>query len=266
MSANSGVRASARAFQHASSTSFQSRVFLAHPLRSPFRADAVGIAPFRCSKGAFQTRFLHLRHAIRPKSLQLRFQSSPSLRYTSTKSSAQIPPTQLNSPPASQSLSQRLKQLSKEYGWTAVGVYLGLSALDFPFCFLAVRLLGTERIGRWERAIVDGFWSIASIPFPNLRPQPEPAGVEPGNTAELEAADREGPLGRHAWDHGVAAAQAANESEEASIWTQLALAYAVHKSFIFIRVPLTAAVLPSVVRTLRAWGWNVGSRAAKAVT
>lgn len=46
--------------------------------------------------------------------------------------------------------------------------------------------------------------------------------------------------------------------EYLAIWTQLALAYAVHKSFIFFRIPLTAAVLPKVVKTLRSWGYNVG--------
>jgi hypothetical protein len=51
------------------------------------------------------------------------------------------------------------------------------------------------------------------------------------------------------------------------IWTQLALAYAVHKSFIFIRVPLTAAILPKVVKTLRGWGYNIGKMPSrKAVT
>jgi hypothetical protein len=51
--------------------------------------------------------------------------------------------------PAAQSLSlsQRLKKLSREYGWTAVGIYLALSVLDFPFCFLLVRTVGTEKIG-----------------------------------------------------------------------------------------------------------------------
>lgn len=44
-------------------------------------------------------------------------------------------------------LSKRLKKLSREYGWTAVGVYLALSVLDFPFCFLLVRVVGTEKIG-----------------------------------------------------------------------------------------------------------------------
>jgi hypothetical protein len=50
------------------------------------------------------------------------------------------------------------------------------------------------------------------------------------------------------------------------IWTQLALAYAIHKSFIFIRVPLTAAVTPKVVKTLRGWGWDIGKRKPKKST
>jgi hypothetical protein len=44
------------------------------------------------------------------------------------------------------------------------------------------------------------------------------------------------------------------------IWTELALAYAVHKSLIFIRVPITAAVTPRVVKTLRGWGWDIGKK------
>ncbi len=47
------------------------------------------------------------------------------------------------------SLGAKLKKLSREYGWTAVGVYMTLSVLDFPFCFLLVRTVGTERIGGW---------------------------------------------------------------------------------------------------------------------
>lgn len=47
-----------------------------------------------------------------------------------------------------------MKQLSKEYGYAALGVYFGLSALDFPFCFLFVKWVGTERVGEWEEKIV----------------------------------------------------------------------------------------------------------------
>jgi hypothetical protein len=49
----------------------------------------------------------------------------------------------------------------------------------------------------------------------------------------------------------------------AGLATQLALAYAIHKSFIFLRVPLTAAVTPKVVKVLRSWGWQIGKRRAK---
>jgi len=45
------------------------------------------------------------------------------------------------------SFGARLKKLSREYGWTAVGVYMALTVLDFPFCFLLVRSVGTEKIG-----------------------------------------------------------------------------------------------------------------------
>ncbi len=41
----------------------------------------------------------------------------------------------------------------------------------------------------------------------------------------------------------------------------MALAYAIHKSFIFLRVPLTAAVTPKIVKKLRSWGWNIGKMA-----
>jgi hypothetical protein len=41
------------------------------------------------------------------------------------------------------------------------------------------------------------------------------------------------------------------------------LAYAIHKSFIFLRVPLTAAVTPKVVKTLRSWGWSIGKMPKK---
>ena len=53
-------------------------------------------------------------------------------------------------------------------------------------------------------------------------------------------------------------------SKYQGIWTQLALAYAIHKSFIFIRIPITAAVTPKVVKTLRGWGWDIGKRRPKA--
>jgi len=61
---------------------------------------------------------------------------------------------------------------------------------------------------------------------------------------------------------GVEEAEEANK-KDASLATQLALAYAIHKSFMFVRVPLTAAITPKVVKTLRSWGWDIGKRTTK---
>lgn len=47
-------------------------------------------------------------------------------------------------------LSGRMKKLTREYGWSVVGVYIFLSAADFPFCYLLVQTMGTDRIGKWD--------------------------------------------------------------------------------------------------------------------
>jgi N-terminal acetyltransferase 2 len=73
-------------------------------------------------------------------------------------------------------LSARFKELSRKYGWAAVGVYFGLSALDFPFCFLAVRLVGPDRIGEVEHAIVDGFWHVVAMVAPSMAPKSRQSG------------------------------------------------------------------------------------------
>lgn len=78
------------------------------------------------------------------------------------------------------SLSQRLRKLSREYGWAAVGVYFGLSALDFPFCFAAVRLLGVERIGYFEHVVVQS----AKDFFHSIWPQTEPTAQSEGEDTQ----------------------------------------------------------------------------------
>lgn len=60
-------------------------------------------------------------------------------------------------------------------------------------------------------------------------------------------------------------AHAETDISFAGIWTQLLLAYGVHKSLIFFRIPLTAAVTPKVVKTLQSWGWNIGYKKARTV-
>lgn len=75
---------------------------------------------------------------------------SPSMRFRrgfrfSTRRSAERGTAGAEKEP--QSLSARLRKLSREYGWAAVGVYLGFTVIDLPLCFLLVRTVGTENVG-----------------------------------------------------------------------------------------------------------------------
>jgi hypothetical protein len=85
-------------------------------------------------------------------------------------------------------MSERMKDMSKKYGWTVVGIYLGLSAIDFPFCYLAVRWFGTERIAKVEHAIMDYFWATLDKVAPSLKERRETnEAVEAAEAATREA-------------------------------------------------------------------------------
>ncbi|KAG0652548.1 Amino-alpha-acetyltransferase 2, partial [Hyphodiscus hymeniophilus] len=163
------------------------------------------------------------------------------------------------SPPEPTTLSGRMRKLSREYGWSAAGVYLGLTALDFPFCYLLVRWLGTDRIGEWEHIVVSNVENF----IPDSVKQTWHDWRASMKKEENEIAGSND-ISEHVemagW--GVEEAEKANKSN-ASLATQLALAYAIHKSFIFIRVPITVAITPRVVKTLRGWGWDIGKRTTK---
>lgn len=156
-------------------------------------------------------------------------------------------------------MSARLKKLSREYGWTAVGVYFSLSILDFPFCFALVKVVGTDRIAAIEHKVVSFAGSVIPASVKDWWHDYRNAlrKAESDNLGNNDISDEASMV---AWD--VQEAEQHNQ-KEASLATQLALAYAIHKSFIFVRVPLTAAILPKVVKVLRSWGWQIGKRRPK---
>ncbi|ETN45303.1 uncharacterized protein HMPREF1541_09134 [Cyphellophora europaea CBS 101466] len=172
------------------------------------------------------------------------------------------------------SLSQRLKKLSREYGWAALGVYLALTALDLPFCFLAVRMLGPDVVGHYEHLIVTWVkdlvkWPVSATVGDEAEEEAEQAVKQVAKPVEEVTGQEQRILEEdeayEVADHGYKDAEKANSGAEASIWTQLALAYAIHKTFIFVRVPITAAITPKIVKTLRSWGWNIGKMPKKSV-
>ncbi|KAK5661407.1 hypothetical protein OQA88_11306 [Cercophora sp. LCS_1] len=137
---------------------------------------------------------------------------------------------------------------------------MSLSVLDFPFCFILVRAVGTEKISEVEHVVVSNVSKFIPERVKQMWNEFRHGGSK---TEKGEVADGVPAEGAEAVGWGVREADARTAQEGASLATQLALAYAIHKSFIFVRVPLTAAILPKVVRVLRSWGWEIGKRKSR---
>lgn len=91
---------------------------------------------------------------------------------------------------------------------------MALSALDFPFCFLAVRMLGTERIGQWEHAVVSAFWKVVPYPF-ETSPKVEATEV-PGSKKEPLPRPDESAAKPEDWSWGVEEAEKEAKKDNAS--------------------------------------------------
>lgn len=121
-----------------------------------------------------------------------------------------------------------IKKLMQQYGYSALGVYLGISLIDLPICFVVVHSAGEDKI----REIQDGFFSWIGY-----------------NTDKSND------------DNEAAESTEENDGKSSTLVTEFALAYAIHKSLVFVRLPLTAAITPWVVKRLQQWGFKIGTAA-----
>ncbi|KAF8813613.1 hypothetical protein BYT27DRAFT_7044201, partial [Phlegmacium glaucopus] len=150
---------------------------------------------------------------------------------------APIPPSP-SSPPVLQnpSLSQRLKDLIKSYGWYALGVYLALSVLDFGVAFAGVNLLGAEYVAHVTA-------SVKSTVTGLIYPKPAEPGLD-----EIESTKNPQVSGGHE-----------------GLYAMLVLAYTIHKTlFVPVRIGLTAAFTPRLVAWLSRKGWAGGAGTRRA--
>ncbi|ODV88152.1 hypothetical protein CANARDRAFT_5450 [[Candida] arabinofermentans NRRL YB-2248] len=122
-----------------------------------------------------------------------------------------------------------IKLLIQEYGYSALGIYLGLSCIDLPICFLLVHSAGEDKIKELQDKALYWF-GLDKWAFKKKQSDSDP---------DSDSDSSEGIV-------------------TSTLWTEFAVAYAIHKSLIFIRLPITAAITPAVVGKLRSLGFNVG--------
>ncbi|KAN0065824.1 DUF1279 superfamily [Thecaphora frezii] len=120
------------------------------------------------------------------------------------------------------SLKDRLRYLTRRYGWWALGVYLAASTVDFALTFAAIHLLGAQHIRQLEMRIRSAV---------GLGQRPASSDAEESNSDQEEGSS--------------------------AIWTEAVLAYTIHKTLLLpLRVAFTAAVTPSFVKWLVSMGWT----------
>lgn len=139
------------------------------------------------------------------------------------------------------------KDLMKEYGFAGLAVYFGLSILDLPFFYLLVHSMGSEKIEYYENKAKQQFGY--GITDEELKERQEISKIH--QRVEESESNNELTKPDTSWLEFF--------KSQFSL-TELILAYGVHKSFIFIRLPIAAAITPYIVKTLRRWGFKIGSQ------
>ncbi|RLV87165.1 N-terminal acetyltransferase 2 [Meyerozyma sp. JA9] len=136
-----------------------------------------------------------------------------------------------------------IKALMKEYGYAGLGVYLALTAIDLPIFYVLVHSMGQEEIEYYENKVKQKFgYGISD--------------------EELQKKQEINKIHEEVENEGVPKPQ--NDSLWSTLrnsfsWTEFAIAYGIHKSFIFVRLPIAAAITPGIVKTLRRWGFRIGT-------
>ncbi|RIB17464.1 hypothetical protein C2G38_2088214 [Gigaspora rosea] len=123
------------------------------------------------------------------------------------------------------SMTARLKQLTRQYGASAIAVYFLISTIDLGLTFVLIHSGGAERVKMVEEWIIETFGgSIVLKKKKILQDQHKDNGT------------------RHF-----------------PPWAgTFVIAYGIHKILFPLRLGLTAAVTPPLVKKLRKMGWNIG--------
>ncbi|AAS53846.1 AFR475Cp [Eremothecium gossypii ATCC 10895] len=132
-----------------------------------------------------------------------------------------------------------LKALMQTYGWSALAVYMAISAIDLPLCYFGVHSLGEKTIKVYMNRLKNVF---------------DCGKEEHLLISEIEILQEE----RERIKQTASGESIWRQLMNSNFLTEFLIAYGIHKSLVFIRVPITAAATPAIVKALQHWGFNIG--------
>lgn len=143
-----------------------------------------------------------------------------------------------------------IKRLMSKYGYSALVVYIGVTFISLPACYFTVHSVGEEKISillnRGKQLVGYGESSDELVKLKVERKRIERLEARKkymGEELESETSKKDMTLREKLqlrWD----------SVKTSPMLTELLLAYGLHKSLIFVRIPLTAAITPSIARIL----------------
>ncbi|EJS43534.1 nat2p [Saccharomyces arboricola H-6] len=148
-----------------------------------------------------------------------------------------------------------IKGLIAKYGYSALIVYILLTCVDLPLCFLGVHSLGEEKIkiyfNRGKQLIGKGEQDESKVIEQVRKKQAHRAEIQAKNADNVEDASKK--TFNERWQ----------EVKDSTLLAELLIAYGIHKSLIIIRVPLTALLTPAFVKLLQKLGIDLMKKQKK---
>ncbi|ORZ08447.1 hypothetical protein BCR42DRAFT_425153 [Absidia repens] len=187
------------------------------------------------SKSLVRQPFYRIQTSIRPST---RFSGSPLKQQglwrrhytTNDVTSKTALPGQQTVKPAAEG---KLKQLARTYGPSGVIVYLAIGMVDLGFTVAAIQMMGTDKVKMVEKTVLDKYNQIK-----------ERYGFEP--TAVQDNSDKDTP----------STIESEDDDGKPSLTSIFLLAYGIHKTLMLpVRLAITTAITPAVVRKIHTWGW-----------
>lgn len=174
----------------------------------------------------------------------------------------QQPEADPDEPPPKATIRERLRFLSRRYGWWALGVYLLASVVDFSLVFVSIHLLGADHI----RDLEDRFRKYIGMGKREMEDHEVAAWPVVVGTDATDSIDHSNHFKNNAEAahaavqqvHGQVKPKSSSSSSSGSstIWTEVVLAYTIHKTLLLpFRVGVTAAITPSFVKYMVKLGW-----------
>ncbi|KAF9955933.1 hypothetical protein BGZ65_003108 [Modicella reniformis] len=145
----------------------------------------------------------------------------------------------------SSGLMDKFKQLVKQYGYTGVAVYLGISVIDLAATFVIVKAAGMEKIEMAQDWVVDhvgtyfGYKHDPNHHHSHDKMSNKSKGVD--GEIDLDKVD----------DEQVGAIY----NKASGLWSVFVIAYGIHKLLVPVRVVATSMITPPLVKWLVRKGW-----------